>query len=56
MWNHLNIPPRFNKVIVSGAGLITAFIIIYVESLILKYFKDHLYKVGKAMLRIPKLL
>ena len=54
--NDLNIFHRFNKVIVSGAGLMIVFVIIYAEALILKYFKDHLYKMGKAILRIPKLL
>jgi len=54
--NDLNIFHRFNKVIISGVGFITTFVIIYVETLILKYFKDHLYKAGKAILRIPKLL
>ena len=54
--NKLNIPSRFHKLIVSGVGLITAVIIIYMESLILKYFSHHLYKVGKAIVRIPKIL
>ena len=54
--NDLNIFHRFNKEIISGIGLITAVIIIYVESLILKYFRVNLYKTGKAILRIPKLL
>ena len=53
--NHLNIPSRFHNLIVSCVGLITAIIIIYMESLILTYFKDHLYKVGKVLVRIPKL-
>ena len=54
--NKLNIPSRFHKLIVSGVGLVTAVIIIYVESLVLKYFSHHLYKVGKAIVRIPKIL
>ena len=42
-------------IIVTSVGLVISFLIIYLESRILKYYRLHLYKLGKKILSIPKL-
>ena len=41
--------------IITSVGLIVSLVIIYLESRILKYYRLHLYKLGKRILSIPKL-
>ena len=53
--NNNSRPILYRSEIIATVGLIIAFIIIYLESLILNYFQHLLYKVGKFIIRIPKL-
>ena len=52
-----NIPSlsAYKDEIITSIGLLVAFLIIYLESRILKYYRRHLYKLGKKILSIPKL-
>ena len=50
-----SIPQLYQTEIVTLIGLITSFIIIYLESLVLKYSRYYLYKIGHTIIQIPKL-
>jgi len=45
----------YKEEIVTSVGLVISLLIIYLESRILKYYRLHLYKLGKKILSIPKL-